>query len=44
MSSDGINEKKTLGMCFELNVCHNELNDNVYGQVYSLKYCLMLPE
>ena len=31
-------------MCFELNICHNELKDNVYGQVSSQKYCLMLPE
>ena len=35
---------KTLSMCLELNFCHNELTDNVYGQVYLQKYCLMLPE
>ena len=25
---------KTLSMCLELNICHNELTDDVYGQVY----------
>ena len=25
---------KTLSLCFELNISHNELKDNVFGQVY----------
>ena len=30
-------------MCFEYDVFHNDLNDNVWKQVYSQKYCRLLP-
>ena len=35
---------KTIATCFEYDIFHNNLKDNVYGQVYSWKYCRSLPE
>ena len=31
-------------MRFEHDIFHNNLKDNVYGQVYSYKYCKLLPK
>ena len=33
---------KTIILCFEHDISHKILNDNVYGQVYSYKYCRLL--
>ena len=35
---------KTITLCFEHDIFHNNLKDNVYGQVYSYKYCRLLPK
>ena len=33
---------KTIPSCFELDIFHNNLKDNVYGQVFSYKYFSLL--
>ena len=35
---------KTLTMCFKLNIFYNGMKDNVYREVYSYKYGMLLPE
>ena len=35
---------KTITTCFEDDIFHNNLKDKVYGQVYSYKYCRLLPK